>query len=128
MKRPMMGRSGGQPVPLSEQRRLSRRPTLESRAHGGRDPSVVKAPAWRNRRDGATPDGSVSVTLRKHPYPYRAMFAICSDLDETPDHRVYREIVRFLNTLDSTAMGTGVGLEVGNSIFFMAPEAEFSYF
>lgn len=88
----------------------------------------MKTTPPRAPSDRATPDGSVSVTLRKHPYPYRTMLAICSDLDETPDGRVYREIVRFLNTHDSTAMGPGVGLEVGNSIFFMAPEGEFSYF
>jgi hypothetical protein len=56
------------------------------------------------------------------------MLAICSDLDETPDRGTYREIVRFLNTSRSTAMGAGVDLEIGNSIFFMAPAGEFSYF
>jgi len=28
---------------------------------------------------------STDVQLRELPYPYRAMLAICSDLDETPD-------------------------------------------
>jgi hypothetical protein len=32
-------------------------------------------------------DGDVK--LRRFPYPYRAMLAICSDLDETPDRHVY---------------------------------------
>ncbi len=70
----------------------------------------------------------VAVVLAKYPYPYRAMLTICSDLDETPDRSVYREIARFLNTTDSTLMGPGVGLEVGNSIFFLMPRHQFSYF
>jgi hypothetical protein len=70
----------------------------------------------------------VAVVLAKYPYPYRAMLTICSDLDETPDRTVYREIARFLNTTDSTLMGPGVGLELGNSIFFLMPRNQFSYF
>jgi len=55
------------------------------------------------------------------------MLAICSDLDETPDRRVYREIARFLNTNETTTIGPGVGLEIGNSIYFdMAPN-QFAY-
>ena len=51
-----------------------------------------------------------------------AMLAICSDLDETPDCDTYFELMRFLNTTETTSMGEGVGLEVGNSIYFdMAP-------
>jgi hypothetical protein len=67
------------------------------------------------------------VELRRLPYPYRAMLAICSDLDETPDWRAYWEIMRFLNTNEITAMGPGVGLEVGNSIYFDMPPDEFAY-
>lgn len=55
------------------------------------------------------------------------MLAICSDLDETPDRRVYWEIMRFLNTTQETAMGQGVGLEVGNSIYFDMPPGQFAY-
>ena len=68
-----------------------------------------------------------SVCLRLLPYPYRAMLAICSDLDETPDRHVYWEIMRFLNTAEETAMGPGVGLEVGNSIYFDMPPDQFAY-
>ena len=71
---------------------------------------------------------SVAVKLRKYPYPYRAMLAVCSDLDETPDRHVYWETMRFLNTRQATPMGHGVGLEVGNSIYFMMPADQFSYF
>jgi hypothetical protein len=49
------------------------------------------------------------------------MLAIRSDLDGTPDRHVYWEIMRFLNTTETTAMGPGVGLEVGNSTFFDMP-------
>jgi hypothetical protein len=67
------------------------------------------------------------VSLRPVPYPYRAMLAVCSDLDETPDRGVYWDTLRFLNTTETTPMGEGVGLEVGNSLYFdMAPD-QFAY-
>ena len=68
-----------------------------------------------------------NVTLRPIPYPYKAMLAICSDLDETTDKNVYWKISRFLNTTEDTAMGPGVGLEVGNSIYFDMPQDQFAY-
>lgn len=67
------------------------------------------------------------VVLRDFPYPYQAMLAICSDLDETPDKDVYWRIMRFLNTVDETAMGPGVDLEVGNTIYFDMPRNQFAY-
>ncbi len=67
------------------------------------------------------------IRIRDYPYPFRALLAICSDLDNTVDWRTYAEIARYLNTHDTTAMGQGVGLEVGNSVYFdMAPD-EFAY-
>lgn len=74
--------------------------------------------------DGRALDG---VRIRPLPYPYRSMLAICSDLDETPDRQVYWESARFLNTTERTAMGDGVGLEVGNTIYFDMPANQFSY-
>jgi len=71
--------------------------------------------------------GSTNVQMRSLPYPYRAMLAICSDLDETANRHVYREIMRFLNTTADTAMGPGAGLEVGNSIYFDMPPDQFAY-
>lgn len=65
--------------------------------------------------------------LRRIPYPYRAMLAICSDLDETPDRHVYAGIMRYLNTTAATPMGPGVGLEVGNTIYFDMPPEQFAY-
>jgi hypothetical protein len=55
------------------------------------------------------------------------MLAICSDLDETPNRNVYLEISRFLNTTEPTSMGPGVGLEVGNTIYFDMPPDQFAY-
>jgi hypothetical protein len=69
----------------------------------------------------------MSLNLRKYPYPYRSMLAICSDLDETPNGDVYFETCRYLNTEDITEYGKGVGLEVGNSIYFSMPSGQFSY-
>jgi hypothetical protein len=67
------------------------------------------------------------ISLRRVPYPYRAMLAVCSDLDETPDRGVYWETLRFLNTTETTPMGEGVGLEVGNSLYFDMPSDQFAY-
>lgn len=53
--------------------------------------------------------------------------AICSDLDETPDKEAYIETMKFLNTTNMTSMGAGVGLEVGNTIYFDMPQDQFSY-
>src|SRR6267154_4889527 len=70
---------------------------------------------------------STRVKSRRFPYPFSAALAICSDLDETPDADTYFELMRFLNTTDDTSMGPGVGLEVGNSIYFDMPPGHFSY-
>jgi hypothetical protein len=81
---------------------------------------VVASPA------GALP-ATVVPSLRSIPYPYAAMLAVCSDLDETPDRQVYWETAKFLNTTAETCMGRGVGLEVGNTIYFHMPAEQFSY-
>ncbi len=59
--------------------------------------------------------------------PPKATLAICSDLDETPDAATYFELMRFLNTTEETTMGPGVGLEVGNTIYFDMAPGHFSY-
>jgi hypothetical protein len=61
------------------------------------------------------------------PHSYQAALAICSDLDETPDAATYFELMRFLNTTETTSMGEGVGLEVGNSIYFDMAPGQLSY-
>jgi hypothetical protein len=68
-----------------------------------------------------------SAEVPEFPHPYRAMLAICSDLDETRDAETYFEIMKFLNTTEETSMGPGVGLEVGNTIYFNMPDGHFSY-
>ena len=75
-----------------------------------------------NRRVSAAP-----VEVRRFPYPYRAMLALCSDLDETPSLDIYLEQLCFLNTAGTTNLGEGVALEVGNSMFFDMPSGHFSY-
>jgi len=77
-----------------------------------------------SRPDQTSPD---VVRLRPCPYPYRAVLAICSDLDETPDAHVYFETARYLNTAEDTCMGPGLGLEVGNTIYFDMPPSQFAY-
>ncbi len=92
--------------------------------------SDVPEPSGTTRASGSTTFPTSSerpVALRRYPYPYRAMLAICSDLDGTPDRHVYLEIMRFLNTAETTSMGPGIALEVGNSIYFDKPPEQFSY-
>lgn len=69
----------------------------------------------------------MTITMRKYPFPYKSMLAICSDLDETPNKEVYFEIMKYLNTSDQTVLGKGVDLEVGNTIYFDMPKDQFSY-
>lgn len=68
------------------------------------------------------------VALRRFPYPYKAAIAICSDIDETETTEEFLEIQRFLNTKDTTSMGKGVGLEIGNSFYFYGRDSGFCYF
>lgn len=76
---------------------------------------------------GSSSLGATRVRVRPIPYPYQAMLSICSDLDETPDCKVYFEIMRYLNTSEETAMGRGAGLEIGNTIYFDMPPDQFAY-
>jgi hypothetical protein len=66
-------------------------------------------------------------TIRPYPYPFKAILAICSDLDETPDRHSYWSLMQFLNGRMTGPLGPGVGLEVGNSIYFDMPPGQFSY-
>jgi hypothetical protein len=72
-------------------------------------------------------DAHGTIGIRHAPYPYQAMLAICSDLDDTAGADTYFELMRFLNTTETTTFGDGVGLEVGNSIHFDVPPEQFSY-
>jgi O-antigen/teichoic acid export membrane protein len=73
-------------------------------------------------RQHATP-----AEMRAFPYPFKAALAICSDLDLTPDRHAYLDTARYLNTTDPTSMGPGVGLEVGNTIYFDMDRSQFAY-
>jgi hypothetical protein len=77
----------------------------------------------RTVSDGA----EVTPSFRRLPFRTSAMLAICSDLDETPDADLYYECMRFLNTTEDTRVGRGVGLEIGNSIYFDAMPDQFGY-
>ncbi len=93
----------------------------------GASVTVDLQPQDVSRASSAAPFGASAVSLRRFPYPYRAMLAICSDLDETRDALSYEGIMRFLNTNELTAMGKGVGLEVGNTIYFDMSPGQFAY-
>lgn len=55
--------------------------------------------------------------LRKFPYPYDAMLAISSDIDNTTVEK-FEKYHRFLNTLEQTSYGPGLGLDIGDSAWF----------
>jgi SAM-dependent methyltransferase len=57
-----------------------------------------------------------TASLRRFPYPYRAMLAISSDIDHTRIDTL-RETHRFMNTRERTSMGEGVGLDIANSMW-----------
>jgi hypothetical protein len=65
--------------------------------------------------------------LRLYPYPYRAILALSSDLDDTPNASHYFELIRFFNTQEQTIFGKGVGLEFAQSIFLSDAPDKFSY-
>jgi hypothetical protein len=70
------------------------------------------------------------VSLRRFPYPYRAALAISSDIDETTSCEEFLAIQTYLCTRDSTPLGPGLGLEVGNSFWFYdwTGRSAFTYF
>ena len=74
------------------------------------------------------PHAEGEVSLRRMPYPYQAALAICSDIDETQNTEEFLEIQQFLNTKKTTALGEGLGLEIGNSFYFYDDQRHFSFF
>ncbi|WP_411681754.1 hypothetical protein [Clostridium thailandense] len=68
---------------------------------------------------------SQNTDLRKFPYPYSAMLAICSDIDDTTLEE-FRNYHRFLNTKEKTDAGEGIGLDVGDSMWmYMADNVKY---
>ena len=87
----------------------------------------AETPAAAADRRTLSSGTEVLPSFRRLPFRTSAMLAICSDLDETPDADLYYECMRFLNTTEHTRLGRGVGLEVGNSIYFDAMPGQFGY-
>jgi len=85
----------------------------------GASPSATIKPGTSDHAtiDPGTPADATTVTLRKFPYPYDAMLAIASDADGMTS-RKFELIHRFLNTREHTALGLGLGLDIGDSFFF----------
>lgn len=54
--------------------------------------------------------------VRKFPYPYNSMLAICSDIDDTTLEE-FETYHKFLNTKEQTPYGEGIGLDVGDSMW-----------
>lgn len=52
--------------------------------------------------------------LRRMPWPYKAMLAISTDIDEG-EIPIFRELHRFFNTEEETMFGPGVGLDIADS-------------
>ncbi|WP_051331199.1 hypothetical protein [Aneurinibacillus terranovensis] len=65
------------------------------------------------------------VSMRKFPYPYRAMLSLTSDIDGTTPEE-FAQYHRFLNTLEPTPVGKGLGLDVGDS-FWMYNGTKYSH-
>jgi len=68
------------------------------------------------------------VSLRRFPFPYKAALTICSDIDDTKTLDRFLEIQDFLNTQRNTSLGSGIGLEIGNSFFPYTPDDSFAFF
>ncbi len=60
------------------------------------------------------PNATSMAPLRKFPYPYNAMMAISSDIDDTTVEE-FETYHQFLNTLEQTSHGSGLGLDIGDS-------------
>ncbi len=59
---------------------------------------------------------SEKITIRRHPYPFKASLSIADDLDNL-NWQDFVEIRKFLNTNLDTSMGKGLGLEIGETFW-----------
>ena len=55
------------------------------------------------------------VELRKFPYPYKAAFTICSDIDNT---ETVEEFIKIHNIINRTDTDSCLGLDIGDSFWF----------
>lgn len=66
--------------------------------------------------------------IRVLPYPFLGALSISNDI-EYFSFEVFDELMRFLNTSDSTLLGQGIGTEVTSSLFFFSAYPNtFAYF
>lgn len=99
--------------------------------------SKEQSKAKKNETPDAIPDAilnskdeiydSQNKDLRKFPYPYSSMLAICSDIDDTTieEFKLYH---KFLNTKEQTPYGEGVGLDIGDSMWmYMSNTIDYHY-
>ena len=66
--------------------------------------------------------------LRRFPYPFRAGFTICNDIDEITTAEEFILLHLFLNTTKTTPLGEGLNLEIGDSFIPNRIKPHFSYF
>jgi hypothetical protein len=64
------------------------------------------------------------VELLPFPPPFRSGLALSNDLDHLWEPRSWYGFLRFLNTREETALGPGLGLEVGDSFWFYSDHAD----
>jgi SAM-dependent methyltransferase len=67
----------------------------------------------------------LNVILLKYPHPFKAAVAISNDTDGLT-WGAYEELHQFINSDEEGPMGTGLGLEVGNSFWIWSDKGEFS--
>ena len=71
------------------------------------------------------------IKLRKFPYPYQAALTICSDIDGTSLDD-FIEIHKFMKTTETTDLGEGLGLAIGDSFWMYdkpgLADSAFAYF
>src|SRR5436305_1299775 len=81
-----------------------------------------------DERSSAAPEFSLPLDATEHPdlhrlrfpYPYRAALAISSDCDGMR-LETFERIHSFFNTESETPLGTGVGLDIADSLWVYAP-------
>jgi hypothetical protein len=64
-----------------------------------------------------------NVELLSFPPPYRAALALSNDTDDLWEPGSWWEFLRWLNTTESTRLGPGLGMEVGDSFWFWSDHA-----
>jgi glycosyltransferase involved in cell wall biosynthesis len=84
--------------------------------------TVAVAPEAEPASAQPGPGSAGGVVVRRCPWPFKGMLAICNDIDRVTATR-FALLHRFLNTRDDTPLGRGLGLDVADSFWFYAPAA-----